>query len=127
MFSSSKSFDVRNRNSLVAIETNMLHLLSTIFLSILIMDAASAECCRVICQPIHVLGYCGDCTQGVPFCGHGKCNALGCNCEGGCRRGPCNDFEYCMQYRSIEIEKRAARQRGGSVARNGNGTSDPPE
>ena len=28
---------------------------------------------------------CGDCTKGTPYCGYGKCNIFGCNCDGGCR------------------------------------------
>lgn len=34
---------------------------------------------------------CGDCSDGTPFCGHGKCNAFGCACAGGCREGACSN------------------------------------
>uniref|UniRef100_A0A915KP35 Uncharacterized protein n=1 Tax=Romanomermis culicivorax TaxID=13658 RepID=A0A915KP35_ROMCU len=30
---------------------------------------------------------CLDCTEPKPWCSRGKCNKLGCNCEGGCRPG----------------------------------------
>ncbi len=46
---------------------------------------AMAECC-----PSHDL-VCGDCTLGTPYCGKGKCNIFGCNCDGGCRTGVCSN------------------------------------
>lgn len=30
---------------------------------------------------------CYDGTKRTPYCGVGKCNIFGCNCDGGCRRG----------------------------------------
>ncbi|KAF7590708.1 hypothetical protein BBP40_002499 [Aspergillus hancockii] len=29
--------------------------------------------------------HCADGTPGTPFCEYGKCNIIGCACEGGCR------------------------------------------
>ena len=36
----------------------------------------------------YIYGVCSDCTFGTPYCGYGKCNIFGCNCDGGCRRPP---------------------------------------
>lgn len=30
---------------------------------------------------------CFDGTERTPYCGYGKCNFLGCHCDGGCREG----------------------------------------
>ena len=38
--------------------------------------------------------YCAYGTKVVPgdfYCGHGSCNIFGCNCDGGCRKGPYNE------------------------------------
>ena len=33
--------------------------------------------------------FCADGTCATPCCGHGKCNIFCCNCDDGCRTGPC--------------------------------------
>lgn len=38
-------------------------------------------------------GMCFDCTESKAFCGAGKCNAMGCDCDKGCRMtGPPNNW-----------------------------------
>ncbi|XP_070132396.1 protein Diedel-like [Drosophila bipectinata] len=39
-----------------------------------------SHCESVICAD-------GKTIKSGHFCGHGKCNVVGCNCEGGCRSG----------------------------------------
>lgn len=64
---------------------------------VMIINRINAECCREKinlvpnCQPIHGC-FASICADGTPlhdfdsFCGVGRCNIFGCDCEGGCRR-----------------------------------------
>lgn len=56
-----------------------------------------AECCYIpfhCSEPNNVKKYrCLDCTESTVYCGLGKCNVFGCNCDGGCRKG--NDSLWC--------------------------------
>jgi len=63
-------------------------LLSTILLSTI--NPSKSECCKVPikCEVDSKTIYrCYDCTESTVYCGVGKCNILGCNCDGGCRQG----------------------------------------
>lgn len=51
------------------------------------------------------------CRDGTPtsfFCGYGSCNAVGCNCDGGCREGTTNIRDlmevFSIQYRLQKIK-----------------------
>ncbi|PRW44326.1 Diedel [Chlorella sorokiniana] len=60
---------------------------------LLVLPAAQAECCFPHCVkwvngpegPMCLVEKCGDGTEPTPYCGYGKCNIFGCNCDGGCR------------------------------------------
>lgn len=84
----------------------MFGLLKNILSVVLIVSSlgtssVKADCCfpmrtRVFCSilggmlHLNASNYkdpmCSDCSSAQPFCGVGKCNVFGCNCEGGCRR-----------------------------------------
>lgn len=55
--------------------------------SLLFAGSANADCC----YPFFTK--CGDCSAPTPYCGHGPCDIFGCNCDGGCRTGPCERSE----------------------------------
>ncbi|KAI2800409.1 hypothetical protein RDWZM_010033 [Blomia tropicalis] len=65
-------------------------ILSTI-LSASLFELVRSECCyaHFNCkEPDNAkVSRCYDCTVATPFCGVGKCNILGCNCDNGCRHG----------------------------------------
>jgi len=48
------------------------------------VEKATNPCCKA-----NDCGICGDGTKGTPYCGYGKCNFAGCDCDGGCRQGTC--------------------------------------
>jgi len=48
--------------------------------SSLMNPPATNDCCP--CYGVT----CADGTTCTPYCGYGKCNIFGCNCNGGCRR-----------------------------------------
>jgi len=52
---------------------------------------AFAVCCGPVCGGA-VGGTCGDCTTTSAYCGNGSCNMFGCNCDGGCRTGRCDQL-----------------------------------
>ncbi|XP_078609212.1 uncharacterized protein LOC144880727 [Branchiostoma floridae x Branchiostoma japonicum] len=60
-------------------------------LMVLMMDQADSTCChaKATCRGWfwgrRCTGRCPDGTPGTPYCGYGKCNLFGCNCNGGCR------------------------------------------
>lgn len=46
--------------------------------------------------------------SGRQFCGVGKCNVFGCNCDGGCRQGnACNIFtsKYIGRINECDVDK----------------------
>lgn len=65
----------------------------------------------------HIYDKCGTfiCMDGTPvglleYCGHGRCNMFGCNCDGGCRTNPSgtteeaqNLFEKLYDVRSLKM------------------------
>jgi len=55
-------------------------------LAVLIFSPAPAlaDCCNS-----NSSGKCADGSCGTPCCGNGGCNIFCCNCDGGCRTGPC--------------------------------------
>jgi hypothetical protein len=67
-------------------------ILTIILLSIILMSTIKplkSECCKsqITCRKNRLnLHYCDDCSESSPYCGLGKCNLFGCNCDGGCRR-----------------------------------------
>lgn len=73
----------------------LLALLAT-SLTVLVVRVSS-ECCYV---PYHCtepdnkkVNRCYDCTEATVYCGLGKCNVFGCNCDNGCRAG--NESLWC--------------------------------
>ncbi|XP_054163802.1 uncharacterized protein LOC128961575 [Oppia nitens] len=70
------------------VNLNCCVLLSVILL--IQIDLLSGECCHVplICKEgSKSVERCYDCTEATIYCGVGKCNIVGCNCDGGCRKG----------------------------------------
>ena len=60
------------------------------------VEFADAECCYVPfdCTVAEKKTHrCADCTEATIYCGLGKCNVFGCNCDGGCRKG--NESMWC--------------------------------
>jgi hypothetical protein len=69
--------------TLLAITLLSIKLLSTI-------KSSKSECCStpIKCEVGSETTYrCYDCTPSTYYCGVGKCNIFGCNCDGGCRQG----------------------------------------
>lgn len=65
-----------------------LFLLSAIIMSLI--TPSKSECCKVPIKCVNgskTTYRCYDCTESTIYCGVGKCNILGCNCDGGCRQG----------------------------------------
>lgn len=60
---------------------------------------AESLCCysSVVCVTASLMPTlrCSDCTVPTTYCGHGKCNVFGCNCDDGCRLGDSN--MWCHQ------------------------------
>ncbi|CAG2102780.1 unnamed protein product [Medioppia subpectinata] len=64
--------------------------LATLLAAIVLMinvDKSAAECCYAPLSCPDQGRTCYDCTGADIYCGVGKCNAVGCNCDGGCRAG----------------------------------------
>ena len=54
------------------------------------IDLSASECCHVPLkcdEGSKSVERCYDCTESTVYCGKGKCNIFGCNCDGGCRQG----------------------------------------
>lgn len=58
---------------------------------LLAVSNAYAVCCGPVCGGA-IGGTCGDCTSTNAYCGYGPCNIFGCNCDGGCRTGRCDQL-----------------------------------
>lgn len=58
---------------------------------LLTISNAYAVCCGPVCGGA-IGGTCGDCTSTSAYCGYGPCNIFGCNCDGGCRTGRCDQL-----------------------------------
>ena len=68
-------------SSLVGITLLALIICSTI-------DLSKSECCHVplkCTEGSKSVERCYDCTEATVYCGVGKCNVFGCNCDGGFR------------------------------------------
>ncbi|XP_054161963.1 uncharacterized protein LOC128959948 [Oppia nitens] len=68
-------------------------LVCSLLLSMIVMikiDLTNGECCYVALkckEDSKSVERCWDCTEASYYCGVGKCNVVGCNCDGGCRKG----------------------------------------
>ncbi|CAG2174247.1 unnamed protein product, partial [Oppiella nova] len=54
------------------------------------IDMSSGECCYVPLkceESSRSVERCYDCSEASYYCGIGKCNVFGCDCDGGCRKG----------------------------------------
>ena len=84
--------------------------LTLLFSGLLAVTNAYAVCCGPVCGgPIG--GTCGDCTTTNAYCGYGPCNIFGCNCDGGCRTGRCdqlNGSSESTQDKFSEIDQDAS-------------------
>lgn len=76
----------------------MLKVIIFLFISLCYYNRGiSGECCtrsvsvRYYCNSINhntcTADVCYDGTRKTSYCGIGKCNIFGCNCDGGCRPG----------------------------------------
>ncbi|KAF8884315.1 hypothetical protein BD779DRAFT_1674143 [Infundibulicybe gibba] len=62
---------------------------------VLQMNSAAADCCRCT-----ISGVCNDNTPCTPYCGYGRCNIFGCNCDGGCR----SSYQGFSTYKILNTE-----------------------
>ena len=85
---------------------------SMIFILItFLIDPIESDCCGdytlsgcIVNQPEQKLvSMCMDCTQATPYCGLGKCDFLGCNCDGGCRMKKDNVNITILQTRPMPL------------------------
>ncbi|XP_017494015.1 PREDICTED: uncharacterized protein LOC108382126 [Rhagoletis zephyria] len=71
--------------------------MATTALLLLVLDQVNGDCCHVpykCTEPDNKkVSRCYDCTEASVYCGIGKCNVFGCNCDGGCRQG--NESLWC--------------------------------
>uniref|UniRef100_A0A915JI74 Uncharacterized protein n=1 Tax=Romanomermis culicivorax TaxID=13658 RepID=A0A915JI74_ROMCU len=75
-----------------------------LLLVVAFVGGVHSDCCYAACQssgstftslfvPINV---CADCSRGTPYCGYGRCNLAGCDCDNGCRTGDCSGRAHCL-------------------------------
>ncbi|XP_065217156.1 uncharacterized protein Diedel [Planococcus citri] len=65
-------------------------ILFSVCVVVMLPSLTTAECCKAVCEDIPLVdALCADCTKASPYCATGSCNMFGCNCDGGCRKGPC--------------------------------------
>ena len=62
-----------------------------------LITGVNGECCYIpykCTEPDNKkVNRCYDCTESTVYCGLGKCNVFGCNCDDGCRKG--NESLWC--------------------------------
>lgn len=59
-----------------------MHALISLSLMLASASVALADCCYPVCSTNGEC-HCADGTPATPYCGVGKCNIFGCNCDGG--------------------------------------------
>ena len=69
-----------------------------------LIEEVYGDCCYVA-DPAP----CADGTAGTPYCGYGKCNIFGCDCDGGCRKGPCipqlSAYNSAALFKQLDLNK----------------------